>query len=125
LNESWGIDVEQGFISGVEDVLQTAENLVAYIVDYIRTNYKEDLEILGVDLPKITPPFKRLKFTEAVDILRSEGVEVSETDDLSDAAEKKLGEIMAEKKQRLVLYSWISMVFNRLLLYERRRWSIH
>jgi aspartyl-tRNA synthetase len=114
LNESWGIDVEQGFISGVEDVLQTAENLVAYIVDYIRTNYKEDLEILGVDLPKITPPFKRLKFTEAVDILRSEGVEVSETDDLSDAAEKKLGEIMAEKKHDLyfiVGFPWSSTGF--------------
>lgn len=114
LNESWGIDVEQGFISGVEDVLQTAENLVAYIVDYIRTNYKEDLEILGVDLPKITPPFKKLKFTEAVDILRSEGVEVSETDDLSDAAEKKLGEIMAEKKHDLyfiVGFPWSSTGF--------------
>lgn len=114
LNESWGIDVEQGFISGVEDVLQTAENLVAYIVDYIRTNYKEDLEILGVDLPKITPPFKRLKFTEAVDILRSEGVEVSEIDDLSDVAEKKLGEIMAEKKHDLyfiVGFPWSSTGF--------------
>ncbi|MEM4490648.1 MAG: aspartate--tRNA(Asn) ligase [Desulfurococcaceae archaeon] len=114
LNESWGIDVEQGFINGVEDILQTAENLVAYILDYVRANYKDELEVLGVDLPKLTPPFKRLKFTEAVDILRSEGVEVSEFEDLSDAAEKKLGEIMAEKKHELyfiVGFPWTSTAF--------------
>ncbi|MEM3993720.1 MAG: aspartate--tRNA(Asn) ligase, partial [Desulfurococcaceae archaeon] len=114
LNESWGIDVEQGFINGVEDILQTAENLVAYILDYVRANYKDELEVLGVDLPKLTPPFKRLKFTEAVDILRSEGVEVSELEDLSDAAEKKLGEIMAEKKHELyfiVGFPWTSTAF--------------
>lgn len=114
LNESWGIDVEQGFINGVEDVMQTAENLVSYIVDFVRINYKDELEILGVNLPKLTPPFRRLKFTEAVDILRSEGIEVSEVEDLSDAAEKKLGEIMAEKKHDLyfiVGFPWTSTAF--------------
>jgi aspartyl-tRNA synthetase len=114
LNESWGIDVEQTYINSVEDVMQTAENLVAHIIDYVRKNYEEELELLGVELPKVSPPFKRLKFTEAVDILRSEGVEVSENEDLSDAAERKLGEIMAEKGNILyfiVGFPWASTGF--------------
>lgn len=114
LNESWGIDVEQAYINSVEDVMQTAENLVAHIIDYVRRNYEEELELLGVELPKVSPPFKRLKFTEAVDILRSEGVEVSENEDLSDAAERKLGEIMAEKGNILyfiVGFPWASTGF--------------
>ena len=114
LNESWGIDVEQGFISGVEDVMQTLENLVAYIVDYVARNHEEDLEVLGIEPPKLTTPFKRFKFTEVVDLLRSEGVEVSEVEDLSDAAEKKLGELMAEKKHDLyfiVGFPWKSTPF--------------
>jgi aspartyl-tRNA synthetase len=114
LNESWGIDVEQGFINSLEDVLETAEKLVVYIVDYVRLNYKEELEVLGVDLPKLSTPFKRLKFTEAVEILRSEGVEVSETEDLSDVAERKLGEVMAEKKHYLYFitgFPWSSTGF--------------
>ena len=114
LNESWGIDVEQGFISGVEDVMQTLEGLVAHIIDYVNRNYSEELEVLNVEPIKVTTPFKRLKFTEAIDILRSEGIEVSETEDLSDAAERKLGEIMAEKKHYLyfiVGFPWTSTAF--------------
>ncbi|MEM0378671.1 MAG: aspartate--tRNA(Asn) ligase [Thermosphaera sp.] len=97
LNESWGIDVEQGFIHGVEDVMETLENLVSYIVNYVVKNNQQDLDTLGVNLDRITPPFKKLKFKEVVDILVSEGIEVSEAEDLPDHAEKKLGEIMSEK----------------------------
>lgn len=114
LNESWGIDVEQGFISGVEDVLDTLENLVSYIIEYVRRNNQEDLELLEVDLKPPSRPFKRLKFTEAVDILRSEGVEIPENEDLSDQAEKALGAIMAEKGYKLyfiVGFPWPSTGF--------------
>lgn len=114
LNESWGIDVEQGFINSLEDVLNTLENLVAYIIDYVSRNNAEELEVLGVNLRKPSTPFKRLRFQEAVDILRSEGIEVSDTEDLSDQAEKKLGEIMAEKGHDLyfiVGFPWSSTGF--------------
>ncbi|MEM0218156.1 MAG: aspartate--tRNA(Asn) ligase [Desulfurococcaceae archaeon] len=114
LNESWGIDVEQGFITGVEDVMYTLENLVAYIIDYINKYHRDELELLGVEPIKVTTPFKRLKFTEAVDILLSEGIEVSEYEDLSDYAERKLGEIMAEKKHPLYFiigFPWTSTAF--------------
>ncbi|MEM4718073.1 MAG: aspartate--tRNA(Asn) ligase [Desulfurococcaceae archaeon] len=114
LNESWGIDVEQGFIHGIEDVLKTAENLVSYIINYIKLNHSEELEILGIEVPNISPPFKRLKFTEVVDILRKEGVEVGETEDLSDSAERKLGELMMEKKHYLYFiigFPWTSTGF--------------
>ncbi|MCI4461428.1 MAG: aspartate--tRNA(Asn) ligase [Thermogladius sp.] len=114
LNESWGIDVEQGFIDGLEDVLNTLENLVAFIVNYVRENNKEELETLGVELPRISTPFKRLRFEEAIDILRSNGVEVQESEDLSDQAERELGKIMAEKGHDLyfiVGFPWPSTGF--------------
>jgi aspartyl-tRNA synthetase len=114
LNESWGIDAEQGFISGVEDVMKTLEELVVYILDYISRNYREELEVLGVEIPRVSTPFKRLKFTEVVDILRSEGLDVREDEDLSDYAERKLGEIMSEKKHYLyfiVGFPWSSTAF--------------
>lgn len=114
LNESWGIDAEQGFISGVEDVMKTLEDLVVYILDYVSRNHREELEVLGVEVPRVSTPFKRLKFTEVVDILRSEGIDVREDEDLSDYAEKKLGEIMSEKKHYLyfiVGFPWSSTAF--------------
>jgi aspartyl-tRNA synthetase len=114
LNESWGIDAEQGFISSVEDVMKTLEELVAYIVNYVSKNYREELEELGIQPLQLTTPFKRLKFTEVVDLLRSEGVDVRENEDLSDYAERKLGEIMSEKKHYLyfiVGFPWSSTAF--------------
>ncbi len=97
LNESWGIDAEIGFIESEEDVMHVLENLIAYIVDYIRKNNEEELDILGIELKPLSVPFKRITFEEAVEILRSEGIEVPEGEDLTEAAEKKLGEIMASK----------------------------
>ncbi|MEM4907389.1 MAG: aspartate--tRNA(Asn) ligase, partial [Desulfurococcaceae archaeon] len=114
LNESWGIDVEQGFIDSEEDVMNTLEELVSYIIDYIRRNYEEELETIGVELKPVSKPFKRLKFVEAIEILRSEGFEVSENEDLSDAAEKKLGEIMKDKGYELYFitkFPWKSTGF--------------
>jgi len=114
LNESWGIDVEQGFIESEEDVMNTLENLVAYIINYIRKEYSEELEILGVELKQVSTPFKRITFKEAVEILRSEGFEVSYDEDLSDAAEKKLGEIMMDKGYELYFitkFPWKSTGF--------------
>jgi nondiscriminating aspartyl-tRNA synthetase len=101
LNESWGIDAEQGFIDRVEDVMNTLEDLVVYIIEYIRRNYVEELELLNIELDRLNKPFKRLSFEEVIDMLRSEGLEVSEDEDLSDAAEKKLGEIMGEKGYKI------------------------
>ncbi len=114
LNESWGIDVEQGFIDSEEDVMHILEELIKYIIDYIRKNYVEELEVLGIELKPVTTPFKRIKFSEAIDILVSEGFEISSNEDLSDAAEKKLGEIMVEKGYELYFitkFPWSSTSF--------------
>lgn len=124
LNESWGIDVEQGFINGVEDVMNTLEELVSYIIEYVKRNNSEELELLGVELKEPSRPFKRLRFEEAVNILRSEGVEVPEGEDLSDHAEKKLGEIMGERGYPLyfiVGFPWPSTAFY----YMREEDGVH
>ncbi len=101
LNESWGIDVEQGFIEDEEDVMKTLENLVSYIINYVRKIYVEELEMLGIELEPVNPPFKRITYDEAVELLRSEGIEIPEGEDLTDAAEKKLGELMMEKGHQI------------------------
>jgi len=114
LNESWGIDVEQGFIESEEDVMNTLENLVAYIIEYVRKNYAEELEVLGVELKPVSTPFKRVEFRKAVELLESEGLTLPSSEDLTDAAEKKLGEIMAEKGYELYFitkFPWASTAF--------------
>lgn len=97
LNESWGIDVEQGFIDSEEDVMKTLEELVAYIVNGVRERASEELELLGVEVKPLSTPFKRIDFREAVELLRNRGLDIPEGEDLSEAAERELGNVMAEK----------------------------
>ncbi len=118
LNESWGIDAEEGFIESEEDVMSTLEGLVKHVVDGVRRNATEELELLGVEVKPLTTPFRRIRYEEAVDILRSEGVEVPEGEDLSEAAEKKLGEVMAEKG--VYIYFITKFPFNTTGFYYMR-----
>jgi len=114
LNESWGIDAEVAFISGVEDVMQLLERLVAHIVDRVSKECSEELELLGAEPPKARVPFKRLDYGEAVELLRSEGVDVRWGDDFGAPEEAKLGEIMEREGHDfyfIVNYPWEAKPF--------------
>ena len=56
-------------------LLELAENFVSYVVKRVLEDNRAQLETLGADiegLEKITPPFNRLTYTEAVEILTGE-----------------------------------------------------
>jgi len=74
LTEFWMVEPEVAFID-LKGLLELAENFVAFIAAGVLQNNKNELETLGVDaaaLEKIKPPFYRLTYTEAVDILTSQ-----------------------------------------------------
>jgi asparaginyl-tRNA synthetase len=74
LTEFWMVEPEVAFID-LDGLLELAENFVTFIVAEVLQNNKSNLETLGADIPaleKIKPPFYRLTYTDAVDILRGE-----------------------------------------------------
>jgi len=74
LTEFWMVEPEVAFIE-LDGLLELAENFVSSIVARVLQDNRSQLETLGADiaaLEKITPPFYRLTYTEAVDILTSE-----------------------------------------------------
>jgi len=74
LTEFWMVEPEVAFIE-LDGLLELAENFVSFIVAQVLQNNKDQLESLGADissLEKIKPPFYRLTYTEAVDILTSQ-----------------------------------------------------
>jgi asparaginyl-tRNA synthetase len=65
------VEPEVAFID-LDGLLQLAENFVSYIVGRVLADNRSELEELEADvglLEKIQPPFYRLTYTEAVDIL--------------------------------------------------------
>jgi asparaginyl-tRNA synthetase len=74
LTEFWMVEPEIAFID-LDGLLETAENFVSFIVTAVLEKNRSELETLQADiaaLEKIKPPFYRLTYTEAVDILKGE-----------------------------------------------------
>jgi len=71
LTEFWMVEPEVAFID-LDGLLELAESFVSFITVRVLEKNKTELETLGADiaaLEKIKPPFYRLTYTEAVDIL--------------------------------------------------------
>lgn len=65
----------------LEDILQVQEQLVSYIIQKTVKERAEELAFLKrdmTDLKKIEPPFERLPYDKAIEILRSKGFTVTE-----------------------------------------------
>ncbi len=74
LTEFWMVEPEVAFID-LDGLLELAENFVSFIVARVLEVNKSELEVLGADtatLANIKPPFYRLTYTEAVEILTGE-----------------------------------------------------
>ncbi len=71
LTEFWMVEPEVAFID-LDGLLELAENFVSFIAAEVLQKNKNELEALGAEteaLEKIKPPFYRLTYTEAVEIL--------------------------------------------------------
>ncbi|MHC4345750.1 MAG: amino acid--tRNA ligase-related protein, partial [Planctomycetota bacterium] len=112
LTEFWMVEPEVAFI-GLNGLLELGENFVSFIVAQILEKNRPQLETLGADiasLEKIKPPFYRLTYTEAVDILTGENAKDFLAQQLEDLKKHK-GEIETriaelEEKQKGQLKQW-------------------
>jgi asparaginyl-tRNA synthetase len=67
----------------LEDILKVQEQLVSYVIQNTIRQRAEELEFLKrdiTDLKKVEPPFDRLPYEKAIDILRSRGFAMAEQD---------------------------------------------
>jgi asparaginyl-tRNA synthetase len=71
LTEFWMVEPEVAFID-LDGLLQLAEGLVTSIAQHVLADNRGELQTLGADIPaleKVVPPFYRLTYSEAVEIL--------------------------------------------------------
>jgi nondiscriminating aspartyl-tRNA synthetase len=97
VNEYTSFDFEMAWISGVEDVMKMEEKMLHYSFTKTLEHSGRELDLLGLDLAIPDVPFKRIKYTEAIDLVNKEGKELSITDDLDPECERILGEVFPEK----------------------------
>jgi len=84
LTEFWMLEPEIAYIS-FEENLALQENMITFAVKEVLRNCREELSIIGRDtklLEKIEPPFPKIHYREALEILKENGKELQWGDDL-------------------------------------------
>ena len=77
LTEFWMVEPEMAFCD-LEENLRVQEEMLSYVVQRILQRRRAELQTLGRDLSRLEktrPPFPRLSYDEAVEILRQSGVD--------------------------------------------------
>lgn len=97
INEFVGLDAEMGFISGPDDVMDTLEQTMKYILQKVKANCPEELKTYGVavDIPE---KFPRIKFAEALEILKKEFGKDMEGADIDPEGERLICEWAKKEK---------------------------
>ncbi len=68
LNEYISMDFEMGFLESFEDIMQMETGVLKYIMNLLKTEYKNEVELLHIEIPEITE-IPVLKFMEAKEII--------------------------------------------------------
>ena len=94
LTEFWMVEPEMAYVD-LEGCMEVEEQFVSYIVQTVLKNRTVELKTLGRDtsrLEKVVPPFPRLHYDEAVELLNKKGLEFAWGGDLGAPHETVIGE---------------------------------
>ncbi len=94
LAEFWHVEAEQAFAT-MEDMMELEEGLVGYACSQIVEPCRKELKLLNVDVQRllnVIPPFPRITYDEAVQLLRKKGFEIKWGEDLGFDEERALAE---------------------------------
>ncbi|KAK5164199.1 uncharacterized protein LTR77_009893 [Saxophila tyrrhenica] len=103
LTEFTGLDLEMAFEEDYHEVVTLLEELMLFIFNGLRTRYKLETDLVrsiyhveDFALPA-AGSVPRLTFAEGIQMLRDDGVEIGDFDDLSTPDEKRLGALVLKK----------------------------
>jgi len=99
------LEAEEAFCD-IDGLLKTQEELVSYIVQSVVKNCEEQLKALNVDinnLKKVRPPFERIKYENAIEILQRKGSQIKFGEDIGTQDERLL---TADKKKPIFITHW-------------------
>ncbi len=94
LMEFWMVEPEIAYAE-LPDIMENAERFVSYIVERVLEERKEELKTLERDISKlehVSPPFPKISYTEAVEILKKKGFKFEWGEDFGGDEETAISE---------------------------------
>lgn len=118
LSEFWTWDVEMAFITNEKELTEHIEGTIKTVLEHVKENYQEDLEILGIDItvPKKIPEHR---YTEVLEVLKNYGKEIPYGADLDTESEKLLGKYAKEELDSDFLFVYGYPAEERAFYYMR------
>jgi asparaginyl-tRNA synthetase len=105
LTEFWHAEMEIAW-ADIEDAARVGEEVISYVVEKVLRERQEELKLLGrrtEPLERTKPPFYRVSYDEAIEILQRKGVKISWGDDIGADEERAL---TLEFDKPIVLYGF-------------------
>jgi asparaginyl-tRNA synthetase len=93
LTEFWMVEPEIAF-ADLEELISWAEQLICFMINRVMENRRPELKVLERDiafLENIKPPFPRLSYLQAIEIIKRKGPPISFGDDLGGDEETLIG----------------------------------
>ena len=103
LNEVRQMDIEQAFAND-ETVMDVLQGTLCHMLEQAKEKAGEELEFLGRDLTVPEKPFRRVTYTEAIEMLQAEGETIMWGDDFTKTQEKLLTKLVG--KEAFFLKDW-------------------
>lgn len=99
LNEYTSMDFEMGFISSFEDIIEMETGFLIYTMELLKEEYKKDLELLQVKIPK-ADRIPIIKFQDAKELISKKyNRPIKSPYDLEPEEEELIGAYFKEKEQ--------------------------
>ncbi|ADN50860.1 asparagine--tRNA ligase [Vulcanisaeta distributa] len=92
LTEFWHAEAEEAWLQ-FDGLLNLLEDLITYIVNKVLEERQDELKLLNRDtkiLENVKPPFYRVSYDEAIEILQSKGLNIKWGDDIGADEERVL-----------------------------------
>ena len=105
LTEFWHAEMEIAW-ADMEDAVKVGEELITHVVNKVLEERQTELKLLGRNtemLERAKPPFYRVSYDEAVEILQKKGVQINWGDDIGADEERAL---TLEFDKPIVLYGF-------------------
>ncbi|MEM1525414.1 MAG: aspartate--tRNA(Asn) ligase, partial [Nitrososphaerales archaeon] len=90
LNEFISVDMEAAYFDE-NDAMEVAEDIIVNVFKDVSEQCKKELEILNYSPPKPIKPFKRITYSQAIEELRKDGININIGDDLTDSLLRIIG----------------------------------
>ncbi len=103
LNEVRQMDIEQAFADD-ETVMKVLEKVLVHMLRDVKEHCPEELKTLRRDLVVPELPFRRITYTEAIEMLQKAGEQINWGDDFTKPQERKMMELVGE--QAFFLKDW-------------------